>query len=491
MNAQARRDDEFADTKPEEPTVNKEAFDLVCIGGGIAGLSASVRAAELGLRVVLLEQGAAPQYVCNSRMSGGVFHVSYMDITAPPAELEAGIRDATHGMTEPDLVNAMAQNAGRAFSWLQSKGAKFIKQSGWRTVLTPPRPFAAGDAWVGRGADMLLRRLAAELVERGGEMRLGTRAEALQPVDGGFQVKARVGGSDHILFARVVVIADGGFQSNPEMFRAHIGPAPDQVVQRGAATGHGDGFRMARAIGAAAAEMRGFYGHILSIDALTNEKLRPYPTLDELAASAVVVDESGDRIFDEGQGGIVMANRLAAADNPASATIIADESIVAQVGKGGPYLPNSYISDVGGKVHRANTLQALADLAKINGERLTGTVIAYNSAVRAGHLSALTPPRSKRGVWRQEVTPLQISKPPFVAIPIRPGITHTMGGLAVDGFGRVRRDGGGYVEGLYAVGSSLGGLEGGPQVGYVGGLMKGLVFGLLAAECASRESSTR
>jgi fumarate reductase flavoprotein subunit len=38
---------------------------------------------------------------------------------------------------------------------------------------------------------------------------------------------------------------------------------------------------------------------------------------------------------------------------------------------------------------------------------------------------------------------------------------------------------------LFAAGATTGGLEGGPAAGYVGGLMKAVVFGLLAAECAA------
>ena len=37
------------------------------------------------------------------------------------------------------------------------------------------------------------------------------------------------------------------------------------------------------------------------------------------------------------------------------------------------------------------------------------------------------------------------------------------------------------IEGLYAVGAATGGLEGGPKIGYVGGLAKGGITGMAAA----------
>jgi fumarate reductase flavoprotein subunit len=103
----------------------------------------------------------------------------------------------------------------------------------------------------------------------------------------------------------------------------------------------------------------------------------------------------------------------------------------------------------------------------------------------------LSPPRSAKSG-----NPRPIETAPFFAIPICPGITNTMGGIATDGHGRVRRatgneaaPGGSVIEGLYAAGGCTGGLEGGGALGYVGGLIKACVFGLRAAEDAARRGS--
>ena len=460
-----------------------QPIDVLCVGAGIAGLTSAVRAAELGLKVLLIEQGKGPKHLCNSRMSGGVFHLSYTDVTKPESELAAAVSEATHQPSDGELVVAVAETAGRALSWLQGKGAKFIRQAEWRTVLMPPRPLAAGDAWVGRGMDLLLDKLELTLKGLGGEIRHGVRAKSLLMRDGVCTgIVATTDNGEETIVARSVIIADGGFQSNPALFKKAIGPRPDLVVQRGAATGFGDGLLMAESAGAQVTDLRGFYGHILSVDALHNERLRPYPILDEFAASSIVVDRAGFRLFDEGQGGIIMANRLAAMEDPASAIIVADSAIWDDVGKGGPYLPTSYVQEVGGTVYRGATLAEVAQRASIDAEQLQATVDGYNKAVETNTIGNLVPRRSTRGVWRQEVLPRMIVKPPYFAIPIRPGITHTMGGISIDGVGRVRRSATDCIEGLFAIGSSIGGLEGGADVGYVGGLMKGVIFGLRAAE---------
>ncbi|HEY6606480.1 MAG TPA: FAD-binding protein [Gaiellaceae bacterium] len=63
-----------------------------------------------------------------------------------------------------------------------------------------------------------------------------------------------------------------------------------------------------------------------------------------------------------------------------------------------------------------------------------------------------------------------------VAVRVRPGITHTIGGLRIDERARVVG-----TEGLYAAGSDVGGISTG---GYASGLAAALVFGRIAAESA-------
>jgi len=131
---------------------------------------------------------------------------------------------------------------------------------------------------------------------------------------------------------------------------------------------------------------------------------------------------------------------------------------------------------------KADTLAELGTLAGINTAGLSRTVDEFNGLVRAGSAPALEPARST-------VTyPAHIvEKPPYYAIPLCAGITVTSGGLAVDGDARVLNAGDNPIPGLYAAGSVVGGLEGGPNAGYVGGLIKAFCIGRIAGRTIAAE----
>ena len=279
-------------------------FDLVTIGGGFAGLCTAVRSAELGLRTAVLEAGTDENYLCSSRWAGGIFHVSYHDVKLSPDQLLAAINRQTSGETDEELAAAIAADAGRTVDWLANQGAAFTQGSpiSWhRFTLAPPRLRVAGQDWQGRGPDRLLGELRRWLQERQGRLLLATRAASLRLERGQvIGVTARKDGKVVDISAAAVVIADGGFPGNAELFRKYIGPRPDRVLMRHAGTAIGDGQRMAADAGAALVGLDRFYGHLLSRDAMENSGLWPYPQIDAVAAASIVVDQRGCRFSTRG-----------------------------------------------------------------------------------------------------------------------------------------------------------------------------------------------
>jgi fumarate reductase flavoprotein subunit len=257
-------------------------------------------------------------------------------------------------------------------------------------------------------------------------------------------------------------------------------------VQRNAQTGQGDALRMAEAIGAKLTGTDRFYGHLLVQEALSNNLLWPYPTIDTLASSSVVVDRSGQRFLDEGMGGVAMANRIAQLEDPLSAMTIFDHAIWESAGKLEFTPPNPHLPECGGTLTKAASLDELARAMDVPADALTETIAAYNNAVQTDKVESLQPGRTPGrmfGVLRSSSTrtPLRpIVEPPFYGIRLCAGITYTMGGIAIDARCRVQHRDGGVIEGLYAAGSCTGGHEGGDVVGYTGGLAKAFSFGFIA-----------
>jgi fumarate reductase flavoprotein subunit len=274
-------------------TATAAPADVAVVGGGLAGLVAANRCAQLGLRTVLLEKGAGPDGDSSSRISTGLFHLAWHPLDAPAGELEAALIAATDGDIEPGIAGALAASASATLQWLVSEGVTFAPNGddpAFRWQVTPHGANVGRRIDGDRGTYRMVRVLYRNLAARGAAVHHASRVTALAPSEAGWRltVDGPAGGVE----ARNVVLCDGGFQASAEMLTRYIGPQASGVVLRAAVTGTGDALRMGLAAGAAAAGLGRFYGHILSRDALHRD-LWPYPVLDALCDQGLVIDRWG------------------------------------------------------------------------------------------------------------------------------------------------------------------------------------------------------
>lgn len=459
-------------------------YDVVTIGGGFSGLITACRAAELGLKAAVLEARSEERYLCSSRYSTGVSNVMGLPIMTAPDQLYQAIIEGSGSNAEPAVARAIADNGARAIEWLAQQGATFVtralrKDLPGQRVLAPPRGVVAGLDWQGRGPDLFMGRLEGKLKERSGVLMRGTRVTSIAVENGAVTgVTVEAGGKASRIEACAVVVADGGFAANPEMIAKYITPRSERVLMRVGPGAKGDGIRMAQAAGAAIAGLGEFYGHVHHRNAMTNAQLWPYPHLDAVGEIAMLVGPDGRRFTDEGLGGVCQANGIARLPDPLSAFLIMDEAMWQAEPKITTTVPaNGSMIEAGGGITSANDIEALAARVGLPPAALMQTAREHNEALVKGDFSRLAVPRTVK-----KHKPMRLVVPPFHAVPLCAGVTGTMGGVVINAHAQALKPDGSVLPGLYAVGTPIAGLEGGPRVGYVGGISKSFILAVLAAE---------
>jgi fumarate reductase flavoprotein subunit len=491
--------------------VNKPV-DLVVVGAGVAGLTAARAAQRSGANVLVLDKGDGQQGN-NSRMSGGRFHAAYLDPRShEPDELYQAIVGLTSGAARSDVARAWADHVVRSLLFLEEEGARFAKGGPPELVWNELQPSRhntdqrSKDPWRGFGPDLLSDRMVSAIRSAGGEVRTSSRVTHLEEVGGApFRVRATTPDGDIAISARDVVLADGGFQGNPELVARYVTRHAYRLWCSTLDTG--DALLMGLELDAATVEMSAVYGRVTLRDTL-DPALASLPAPTMLINASIVVNSHGQRFFDEAskvgdqEAGpdhdryaelSDFENVAALAANPADGDswLVFDASTWATMGASAeratfdprPHAMtlNPTLVERGGTLLTAASIAELAAAASIDATGLEATVEAFNR-FSAGD-GALQPTRSDRRHARP------IVDPPFHAIPLIPGILYTMGGLLVDGHARVLRTSGDPIPHLYAAGGTMGGLQGGPRLGYSGGWSEASTFGLLAGEHAACDRS--
>ena len=430
---------------------------IVVAGGGLAGLAAALKAAELGARVTLLEKGKRPG---GSFLYSSGYVWSYSDLPTYRREAPGG---------DTALQRLILERLGSCLEWLESAGGVLLSRETGN-----PLTF---------GARLDPEQTVAALVERvrtsGGEILTGTALEALAGDAGriiGVRTSSPSGEKEYV--ADAVVLASGGFAANPDLVGRHIIGGPGRMLVRAHPRSTGDGFLAALEKGALASSgLDEFYGRNLPAPPARFPPERFVEVSQLYGRHAVAINARGERYADEGAEWSETALTRATARQPGPYAwyVLDGAGLRARVRERTAEEMVEVAGDAGGIVLRAASLLELADeLAELGVPRdaFLRTIEDYDAAVAAG--SEMSPPRTN------PTMPLRV--PPFVAVKVAPSITHTVGGLAVDEGCRIlceadRRP----IPGLYAAGVEVGGVSTG---GYTSGLASALVFGRTAAESA-------
>ena len=492
-------------------------YDVVVVGAGNAALSAAMAARENGARVLVLEKAPEDEKGGNSYFTAGGFRFCHDGIDdaagdvltdLSPAERERivlPVHDArvfydalmkvTHHQADEDMAWRLIDGSRPAMAWLRGHGVRFIPMFGRQSFEIDGRHHFYGGVnveAVGGGAGLVEAELK-RVRDLGCEVRFGAGAVRLiqdraRRVTG---VEVRTAEGYDEIPARAVILACGGFESNPEWRVRYLGPGWDLARVRGTRHNMGDGIRMALEIGAVPfGNWSGCHSVGWDISAppfgdrviLDNFQKHSYPW-------GIMVNLDGRRFVDEGEDlrnlTYVKFGRAIMGQPHRTAIQIFDAKTI-------PLLRDEYRIREVTKVS-SETVEGLAEGLEIDPAALRTTVEAFNAACRTARAEPERfNPAVLDGVATEGIDPpksnwaLPIDRPPFEAYVTTTGVTFTFGGLKIDAQGAVIDTTDRPIPGLYAAGELVGGLF---YENYPGGsgLMAGTVFGRLAGESAAAD----
>ena len=205
----------------------------------------------------------------------------------------------------------------------------------------------------------------------------------------------------------------------------------------------------------------------------------------------MLVNQAGQRFCNESGSYMEMGERMYATGS-VPAWVITDQRHRDRYpwGRANPgQTPKAWLDS--GFLKRADTLAELARLCGIDAQGLAQTVARFNGFCATGVDEDFQRGANAYGRWVGDPTVKPnpalgaLVKPPFYAMATFPGDVGTYGGFVSDADGRVLRDDGSAVEGLYATGNCTASVTGRVYPGAGASIGASFVFGYRAAMHAS------
>ena len=445
---------------------------VLIVGAGACGTIAALAANERGVEVLILERDAKP--AGNTSLSGG-------QIPAAGTKLQraAGLLDDTpdllyqdilaksHGECDKAIARRVADAAAKTVEWLVDRYQ--LPLSCVLDFQYPGHSRPHMHASPSRYGLELLTVLVAAVEAQGIPIATSAQVTDLFADASGRILGVRVrrpDGAFEEIGCEALILACNGFGGNKAMLAKYIPDAVD-LFYEGHNGNQGDAVRWGEELGASIMDMGSFQGH--------GAVCTPHGMhlgWAHVTEGGIHVNKQGRRFSNENAGYSEQAlNVHRQPDQVAWAIWDGRGERIA-----GAQHSHAQANE-SGAIRRYDSVEAMAKAIGCDADSLASTL---------RETKELAEGKKKDGFGR-DFSSKPALQPPYYMAKIMGALTHTQGGLEIDGDGRVLRKDGRPFPNLFAGGGAARGLSGPADWGYLSGsgLLMATNFGRLAGEAAA------
>lgn len=429
----------FGETKKYET-------DVVIIGAGGAGMTAAIEAFDAGANVILFEKMAFPGG--NTVRSKGGLNAAEtstqkeMKITDSVKDFYEDTMKGGKNINDPEVVKYFTENSAETVEWLKGIGMDLNDVGAGAGAKNPRMHRPTGGISIG---GVLVKTLAGNVEKRNITVLYRTEAQSLVINDGkveGVKAKDLVRNEDLEISSKAVVIATGGFAANEELYTKYRKDLKGFIT-----TNHpgadGSGIVMAEKAGAELVDMK---------------YIQTNPTVEQSKAEVISESVRGNGAIFVNKKGVRFISEMETRDKLSAVILEQPEEYVYIIFDQGLRERMKAVEEMDqiGILITGKDLKELAAKISVEPKVLEDSVAKWNGYVKNG---------KDEEFGRTTGMKFVLEKGPFYAIPVAPGVHHTMGGIKINSKTEVLGKDNKAIKGLYAAGEVTGGVHGANRLG--------------------------